>query len=103
MTLIASVALGTALVAFTSFILVARPAHRKPALVTRRKQLPVFLKSDLIPAHSAYLCHKLAYRRGPRLQNITHVSIQTCDARLVEVCVSWTHELLKKKNIASTS
>jgi hypothetical protein len=53
MALIASVALRTALVAFTPFIVITRPANGEAAHMTRHKQLTIFFVSNLIATNSA--------------------------------------------------
>lgn len=67
-TLVASVALRTALVPFTPLILVTRSTYREPTLVTRHKQPPIISKSDLVATNSTCLGGRLACW-GPRLHN----------------------------------
>ena len=60
MTLVASVTLGTALVSFTSFILITRLANWEPTLMAGYKQLPVLSNSDLVPANPTQFGYRLA-------------------------------------------
>lgn len=53
MALIASVALRTALVPFTPFIVITWPANGEAAHMTRHKQLTIFFVSNLIATNSA--------------------------------------------------
>jgi hypothetical protein len=53
--LVPGVALRAALRALAALVLVARPAHREPALGARHERLPVLSRRDLIAAHPARL------------------------------------------------
>lgn len=62
-TFIARVALRTTLMAFTSFVLITRPANWESTLRTSHKQVPILLQSNLISANSANLLSSLSSRR----------------------------------------
>jgi hypothetical protein len=53
--LVPGVALRAALRALAALVLVARPAHREPALGARHERLPVLPRRDLVAAHPARL------------------------------------------------
>ncbi len=59
MTLIASVALRTALIPFTPFIVITRTTNRESTHMTRHKQLTIFLVSNLIATNSTNFWHRL--------------------------------------------